>query len=164
VIEILLHQQMKKVIYIFLVFTLGLIFNQCKKPATHTTEVVDPTAASFENLRIHIMKHNCLSCHNTATTNGLVLEGADLYTNLVNVLPKDTNAKNAGLKLVIPNNADSSFLYAKCEWNTTPFKFGGPMPSGNLLNENEILFIKQWINAGPPKTGVVADYKLLSAH
>jgi hypothetical protein len=155
---------MKIVSKILLIICFSILLIQCKKASTHTGEVVDPNASSFENLRIHIIKHNCLSCHNTATTNGLVLEGADLYTNLINVNPVNIAAKNKGLKLVVPNNADSSFLYAKCEWNTTPFKFGGPMPSSTLLTPNEVLFIKQWINAGAPSTGVVADYKLISAH
>ncbi|MFM2387526.1 MAG: hypothetical protein RL660_2283 [Bacteroidota bacterium] len=155
---------MKKARSIVLLLTISIAFMHCKKQSSHSTEDVDPSMASFENMRIHIFKHNCLSCHNTATTTGLVLEGADLYTNLLNVVPTNISAKNAGLKLVMPGSADSSFLYAKCEWNTTPFKYGGPMPSATLLSAEEVLFIKQWINAGAPKTGVVADYKLLHGH
>jgi hypothetical protein len=144
---------------------------QCKKATPITTEVVDPNIASYLNMQTHIFKHSCNSsgCHNTAAAtnvqHGLVLEGADVYERLINITPKNTDAKLAGLKLLMPGNSDSSFLYAKCNYNNSSFKFGNPMPLGsNALSANEIEFIKQWINAGAPKTGVVADYKLLQGH
>ncbi|MFM2388309.1 MAG: hypothetical protein RL660_3066 [Bacteroidota bacterium] len=145
-----------------------LVMAQCKKKTT-TTEVVDPNVASFQNMQLHIFKHSCNSsgCHNTAAASnvqhGLVLEGVDVYERLVNVAPKNADAKNANLRLVVPNSPDSSFLFTKCAW--TSYKFGNQMPLGaNALKANEIEFIKQWINAGAPKTGIVADYKLLEAH
>jgi hypothetical protein len=155
---------MKKISLYILLISCSVLMMQCKKNQTHASQDVDPALASFENMRVHILQHNCVSCHNTATNTGLILEGADLYTSLINATPKNIDAKNAGLKLVMPNNADSSFFYTKCAWNTTPFKYGAPMPNATLLSADEILFIKQWINAGAPKTGVVADYKLLHAH
>jgi hypothetical protein len=147
---------------------LSIIVVQCKKKTT-TTEVVDPNAASFSNMQEHIFKHSCNTsgCHNTAAANnvqhGLVLEGVDVYERLINIDPKNADAKAMKLKLVMPNKADSSFLFTKCAWTT--FKYGNQMPLGaDVLSANEIEFIKQWINAGAPKTGVVADYKLLTAH
>jgi hypothetical protein len=39
------------------------------------------------------------------------------------------------------------------------------MPLGaDLLTSNELEFIRQWIEAGAPRTGVVADPSLLNAH
>jgi len=150
---------------------LSLFISGCKKP-DNPVETVDANAASFDNMQQHIFKHNCNSsgCHNTAAASnvqhGLVLEGADVYERLVGIAPKNVNAKNANLKLVYAGKSDSSFLYHKVNWAAnTKYKFGNEMPLGaNSLDANEMLFIKQWIDAGAPKTGVVADYKLLRAH
>jgi hypothetical protein len=158
---------------IFLLFVSSFVFVQCKKkkkPEPVETHAVDPNVDSFENMRVHILAHNCVSCHNTAAAtnvqHGLVLEGADVYERLINVVPVNADALAAGLKLVRPNQADSSFFYTKCDWNAYPnYQWGNQMPLGaDLLSANEILFIKQWINAGAPKTGVVADPNLLKTH
>jgi hypothetical protein len=162
---------MKKYLSIIGAAFIILLAAQCKKATPAVVETVDPNIASYLNMQTHIFKHSCNSsgCHNTAAAtnvqHGLVLEGADVYERLVNVTAKNIDAKNAGLLLVKPGNSDSSFLYAKCNYNNSSFKFGNPMPLGsNALSANEIEFIKQWINAGAPKTGVVADYKLLQGH
>jgi hypothetical protein len=160
--------KLKRMSILFVATLFCIAMAQCKK---HTTpvEVVDPTIASFLNMQTHIFKHSCNTsgCHNTAAASnvqhGLVLEGADVYERLINIAPKNTDAKAANLRLVVPNSADSSFLFTKCAW--TSHKFGNQMPLGaDALIANEIEFIKQWINAGAPKTGVVADYKLLEDH
>jgi hypothetical protein len=141
-------------------------FTKCKKPVTTPIIPVDANAASFNNMQTHIFQAKCNTsgCHNTAAAtnvqHGLVLEGNDVYERLIEVMPKNSDAKSSGLKLVMAGKADSSFLYTKCEW--TSFKYGNQMPLGaNALTNNEIQFIKQWIDAGAPKTGAVADYKLL---
>lgn len=161
--------KLKKLGILCFAVMLTVIFVQCKKKTTTPAETVDPNAASYSNMQTHIFKHSCNTsgCHNTAASSnvqhGLVLEGVDVYERLINIDPKNADAKNAGLKLVKPGKADSSFLFTKCQW--TSFKFGNQMPLGaNPIDADEIEFIKQWINAGAPKTGVVADYKLLHGH
>jgi hypothetical protein len=159
-------------IFAFACCAFVIIFaTQCKKTVHTPVETVDPNIASFLNMQTHILTHSCNSsgCHNTAAAtnmqHGLVLEGSDVYERLINIAPKNIDAKNAGLKLVMAGKSDSSFFYTKCNYNNTNFKYGNPMPlGGNNLDSNEIKFIKQWIDAGAPKTGVVADYKLLHAH
>lgn len=148
------------------------VLNGCKRESAEPAETVDPNLASFENMKQHIFKHNCSTsgCHSAAqATNqqhGLVLEGGDVYERLVNVVPRNTQALDSGLTLVKPGVPDSSFLYHKVNWNAFPqFHFGNEMPLGaNPLTGNEIEFIRQWIAAGAPRTGVVADYRLLHAH
>jgi hypothetical protein len=142
----------------------------CKKddPKPEVQEV-DGSVASFENMKIHILSHSCVSCHNAASTGNsehqLNLEGSGVYTSLINAVPKNDAAADAGLKLIIPNSADSSFFFTKCDWSNASLHFGNSMPLGaDLLDANEILFIRQWINAGAPQTGVVADYTLLHSH
>lgn len=146
---------------------------QCKKTeVVAAKEVVDPKVATFQNLQIHVFKHNCNStgCHNVAAASnvqhGLVLEGTDIYERLIGIDPKNTEAKNAGLKLVTAGNSEKSFLFHKMNWsNNTNYKFGNQMPLGaGLLSAGEIQFVKQWIDAGAPKTGVVADATLIRSH
>jgi hypothetical protein len=142
----------------------------CKKQEQEEIEVVNPELASFENMKIHIFNHNCTSCHNVGATSnlqhGLPLEGAVVYEKLFNVIPHNNDAELAGLRLVVPGYPDSSFLYTKTNWNAYPnYHFGNQMPLGaDLLTSNELEFIRQWIEAGAPKTGVVANPSLLNAH
>ncbi len=161
--------KLNKTAIVFILFVTAIGFSQCKKKAAMPKEFVDPTAASFANIQTHIFKHSCNSsgCHSTGAVNntqhGLVLEGVDVYERLINKDVKNSSAKNLGLKLVIPNKADSSFLLTKCQW--TSFKFGSQMPLGkDPITAGEIEFIRQWINAGAPKTGVVADHTLIKPH
>jgi hypothetical protein len=165
---------MTKIKLIFLwsfVAAMSTLFVQCKKANT-TTEIVDVNAATFSNMQQHIFKHSCNSsgCHNVAAASnvqhGLVLEGTDVYERIINIDPKNVDAKNAKLKIVYPNKSDSSFLFHKVDWaNNTKYKFGNQMPLGaDLLTADEIKYIKQWIDAGAPKTGVVADATLIKAH
>ncbi len=165
---------MKKVYLIptMIIICFSILFTQCKKKTTTPVETVDPTISSFLNMQTHIFKHSCNStgCHNTAAVSnlqhGLALEGSDVWERIVDITPKNIDAKNANLKIVYAGKSDSSFLFHKVNWTAnTLYKFGNQMPIGaNLLEADEIEFIKQWINAGAPKTGVVADYKLLHAH
>jgi hypothetical protein len=165
-------KKMKKISIISLIFGLMIVFAQCKKATTPVAvEVVDPTVASYLNMQTHIFKHSCNTsgCHNTSAVNnvqhGLVLEGADVYERLININPKNIDAKNAKLKLVMPGKSDSSFLLTKCNWVNTSLRFGNQMPLGaDPISANEIEYIKQWINAGAPKTGVVANVTLIKAH
>jgi hypothetical protein len=161
---------------LFLILVAGVfgisVLNGCKHEPVEPAETVDPNLASFENMKQHIFKHGCSTsgCHSAAqATNpqhGLVLEGGDVYERLVNVDPRNTQALDSGLLLVKPGVPDSSFLYHKINWNAYPqFHFGNEMPLGaNALTGDEIEFIRQWIAAGAPRTGVVADYRLLHAH
>jgi len=142
----------------------------CKKEKQEVKKVVDPNLASFENMKIHIFSHKCTSCHNVGATNnlqhGLPLEGTSVYDKLFNVVPRNDDAEQAGLRLVVPGYPDSSFLYTKINWNAYPtYHFGNQMPLGaDLLTSDELEFIRQWIAAGAPKTGVVANSSLLQAH
>ena len=58
-----------------------------------------------------------------------------------------------------------SLLYHKLEWNSVHHggkQYGLPMPLGSTaLSVGQIEFVRQWIEAGAPKTGKVADAKLL---
>jgi len=164
-------ENMKKTVgYLFIALLAFSFAISCKKKKQEVTEVVDPNLASFENMKIHIFNHNCTSCHNVGATSnlqhGLPLEGTSVYEKLFNVVPHNDDAELAGLRLVVPGYPDSSFLYTKTNWNAYPtYHFGNQMPLGaDLLTSDELEFIRQWIAAGAPKTGVVANSSLLHAH
>lgn len=71
-------------------------------------------------------------------------------------------AMNAGLHLVKPFDADSSFLYQKMIYDSTEFKFGSPMPQAGLtVSADKIKFLRQWIEAGAPELGHVAERNLI---
>ena len=90
------------------------------------------------------------------------LAGEAAYTNLLNATPHDLRAANADLKLVLPGSPDSSFLYQKITFDSSAFQFGSAMPTGGLeLTANQIEFVRQWIAAGAPLTGHVADRNLI---
>ncbi len=154
----------------FVLSTVVVIYSSCKKKTiTPPVSTVDVNAATFENIKTHLFAKSCASngCHNTAAASniqhGLVLEGTDVYERIINVNPKNTNALTAKLKLVKPNTPDSSFLFTKCDWNNyTQYHFGNQMPLGaDLLTTSQIKYIKDWIVAGAPKTGIVADANLI---
>jgi hypothetical protein len=91
-----------------------------------------------------------------------ILEGEAAYATLINGASQDSRATNAGLKLVTPNDPATSFLYQKIAYDSSAFQFGAKMPIGGLtLTANQIKFVRQWISAGAPISGHVADRSLM---
>jgi hypothetical protein len=92
----------------------------------------------------------------------VTLEGANVYEELINIAPKNSQALTAGLKLIAPNDTTKSFLYQKLIYNRSVHKYGAPMPLGGLkLTTNQIEFIKLWIAEGAPKEGHVVNKNLI---
>jgi hypothetical protein len=97
-------------------------------------------------------------CHGAGRPQaGLSLATGSSYGNIVNV----TAQGGAGLKLVLPGNADSSYLYRKVAARTRPGSYpisGSPMPlAGSPLTGNELAALALWIDAGAPQTGRVGE-------
>jgi len=91
-----------------------------------------------------------------------LLEGEAAYGGLINGLAYNTQAANAGLKMVVPNDPETSFLYQKIIFDSSAYQFGSAMPSGGLvLTANQVTFVRQWIAAGAPLDGHVADRSLM---
>ena len=155
---------MKKTI-LFLSFASLLVF-ACKKETVTPTPV---TTDSFGLIQQKIFDTKCssASCHGSSTDNSykqhnLVLKGTDVYERIINGTVKNADAMKANLKQIVPNDLDKSFIYQKCIYAKSPYKFGNSMPLGaDDLTANQLKFIEQWIKAGAPKTGDVADKTLL---
>lgn len=129
---------------------------------------------SFELIQSRILDTSCAisGCHASQADvsfaqHGLVLESSVAYDNLVNAEPKNSNAKQDGLKLVSPGNPGKSLLYHKITSNAGhdhhSADYGMPMPLGlELLTEGQVEFIRRWIQEGAPRNkGVVKDLSLL---
>jgi hypothetical protein len=146
---------------------LALLLFACKKD----DPVVDPVPdSSFGLLQQKILTPSCAlsGCHASVSDNAylqhqLVLKGTGVYEALVNGAVKNAEAKAAGLKQVVPKDLDKSFFYQKLIFSQSKYKFGNEMPLGaDPLNAKQLEFIRQWVNAGAPKTGEVADRSLLN--
>ena len=127
------------------------------------SEPVD--GGSFALLKSELFATACVQCHTAgtaaATESGLVLDDGDVHAALVNAPPKNASAAAAGMLRVAPRNAERSLLYHKLQ-RTTPVAHGNPMPLGGApISVGQLEFIRLWIEAGAPRTGVVADPALL---
>jgi hypothetical protein len=103
----------------------------------------------------------------TASASGnLVLAPDVAYDNLVNAAPTNLAAQRDGLKRVAPGSPESSLLFQKLVLSlaaTHSGEYGNTMPVGSApLTQGQVDFIRQWIQAGAPRTGVVADTTLLA--
>lgn len=142
----------------------------CQKTGTNATE---PDAlASFDLLQQKILTPSCATsgCHASEkdpsfAQHGLVLAAGVAYQNLVGVDPKNTAAKDDGLKRVKPFASLESLLYHKLNVAASHHsgkQYGNLMPlGGQSLSNGQIEFVRRWIEAGAPKTGSVADAQLL---
>jgi hypothetical protein len=163
-------KKMKKLKIIASFLSCTFIFYSCKKetvavvPKSHSN-----TSGSFELIQKTILTKSCATtgCHASINDaaykqHKLVLLGADVYKNLVNGSVANAKAIEAGLKQIVPKDPEKSFLYQKVNFGTSAYKFGNAMPLGaDALTANQLKFIKDWIAAGAPETGHVANEELL---
>ncbi|HRI78630.1 MAG TPA: hypothetical protein PLR06_03765 [Cyclobacteriaceae bacterium] len=127
--------------------------------------------STFDQLQSKILTPSCAisGCHAskndvTFSQHELILEKNVAYANLVNIRPKNTNAQADGLLRVKPGEPEKSLFIHKLHlYDHHMQDYGNPMPLGlTKLSMGQLEFIEQWINAGAPKTGIVADASLLA--
>lgn len=142
----------------------------CQKEATETTDPV--AASSFDLMQQKVLTPSCATagCHASEkdpsfVQHGLVLAEGVAYQNLVGVDPRNSAAKADGLKRVKAFASLESLLYHKLNVGASHHsgkQYGNPMPLGGAqLPDGQVEFVRRWIEAGAPKTGSVADAKLL---
>lgn len=149
---------------LFLLLTLGAGCSSQPEGPDENNDGLSP--GSFANLQRKVFNQHCAisGCHNSASkAGGLVLEASVSYANVVNASPMNTAARTAGYKLIRPSRPDSSFLFMKIGAALAE-EFGGRMPLNSLngLSSSAREFMRQWIAAGAPYSGDVADQRLLS--
>jgi hypothetical protein len=121
--------------------------------ASPTPSATGTPAVSFALIQTTIFNPSCATqfCHDAATRSGnLNLEAGTSYGQLVDVVPDNASARNAGLLRVDPGNAANSFLLVKVQG--PPPAQGGRMPLGQpMLSAAQIALINDWIAAGAPQ-------------
>ena len=131
--------------------------------------------SSFEVIQHEILDNNCVSCHTAGSSfarqSDLVLTADVAYEQLVGVAPRNNHAVEAGLVRVSDigtGGLERSYLWEKINapasdhfYSDHP-EFGEIMPLGRVpLTTGELEFIRRWIAAGAPRTGVVIDPAVL---
>jgi hypothetical protein len=160
-VQFLQITDMNKFILFFLALAACFI-SACKteNPAQATN------TSSFALLQQKVITPVCAKCHTAQSTyaieSGLVLDQAVAYANLVGIKAFQKDAAADGLLRVKPGFADSSLLYLKLHGFPANKFYGYTMPMGyQALSIGQQKFIHDWINAGAPQNGVVADAALL---
>ena len=122
-----------------------------------------------------ILKTKCSpACHTPSMPHGLLLLSDSpnvVYTNLVNHDPTNPNALARGDKRIYPGNPHRSFLFHKVNNGldadlTLAVADGGSMPQfpNAPLSTYDVELIRQWIQMGAPKTGMVVDTALITKY
>ena len=164
---------MKKNYYKGIVLTISFlaILSGCTKKANEDTPIATEVS-SFSLMQDRILTPTCATsgCHASTADgsfkqHGLVLEKSVAYENLVGVTPFNALSKADGHLRVKAYKSLESLLFHKLNWDLSHHggkQYGTPMPLGSTaLYLGQIEFIRRWIEAGAPKTGTVADAKLL---
>ncbi len=130
---------MRIVVLVFVVFATVLLNNSC----TRTEQVAGLTDSVDFNLHIRpILSDRCFKCH-----------GPDANQRKANLRLDTPEGAFAALKdnpkahVIVPGNPDQSEVFLRISTSDTSQLM--PPPKSNLsLNENEITFIKKWIEQG----------------
>jgi len=155
---------------------LFIVLSGCGGESDENEVIIDeaPTS-SWEVIQSKIFEPNCVTCHTAGTSfakqSDLTLTKDAAYNQLIDRKPKNTAAKADGLKLLETKGLESlssSFLWEKINvpdqehyYEEHP-EYGEIMPLGiPSLTNGELAYIREWIIAGAPETGFVADESLL---
>jgi hypothetical protein len=154
---------MEKSPYLLIAF-LCISLTACRKEApVQAPDIL--SGDTFAVLQSVIFDQLCSTsgCHNSLSkAGGMDLSSSVSYQNLVGIRPMNSFARQDGLLRVHPGKPDSSFLFLKLEGRLR----GGygermPLATSNPMTSNRREFVRQWIEAGAPLQGVVADARLL---
>lgn len=168
---------MSKTLFCFIILSFILFSCQEKNDINTQGPIITPDqdTSSWAIINNKIFKQNCVSCHvagnSYAMQSDLILTPDVAYEQLINREPKNSAAKEDGLLLLGQEGLVSlnrSFLWEKINardrehfYSDHPY-YGSQMPLGPTpLTNGELDFIREWILAGAPDTGHVANVDLL---
>ena len=132
---------------------------------------------TWEIINEDILTPKCASCHYEGSffseTSDLVLTEVVAYSQLLNRNPNNTSAENNGLTLLSDEGGMLglllSYFWEKININNEVHfysehpQYGEIMPLGGpFLTNGELDFIEDWIWAGAPEIGIVADPLILN--
>jgi len=166
---------MKRYYLYLLPLTCLLLLTQCSSDDSPDDDPTLEDDSTYGIIQSRIWDKNCTSCHQAGTTfarqSDLILTDDVSYDQLIDRPPHNAAAKADDLLLV--GTAGLSSIYTSFLWekiNTPDYahfyddhpEYGELMPlGGQSLTNGELRFISEWIMAGAPREGVVADVKLL---
>ena len=137
----------------------------------------EDTRSTWQIINEDILSPKCSNCHYSgsffAETSNLVLTPDVSYQQLINRLPNNNSADYNGLVLLSNGGGMlgllQSFLWEKININNEVHfygehpQYGEIMPLGGpFLKNGELDFIEDWILAGAPEEGIVADPIILN--
>ncbi|MEZ4827605.1 MAG: hypothetical protein R3C61_15180 [Bacteroidia bacterium] len=160
---------------VFLLLCASMFFLSCKTHEPDPEPDPGEEKTTWEVIQQQILEPNCVSCHEAGTSyaleSNLVLTADEAYEQLVDRAPHNEAAEKAGLLIVGKKGLESlytSFLWEKINakdqehFYNDHTEYGEMMPLGGpFLTNGELAFIKEWILAGAPAEGVVANEDLL---
>ncbi len=155
----------------FILLTTCLFFTSCGD----SPSIVQEEASTWEIIQTEILDKQCVSCHvagsSFARQSDLVLTADVAYSQLVDRPPHNEAARSDGLVRVGTKGLQSlynSYLWEKIffpdfdHFYTDHAEYGELMPIGGpSLTNGELKFISDWIRAGAPRSGTVADISSL---
>lgn len=135
----------------------------------------DNEISTYDIIQSRIWDRYCINCHNSNSAFGrqssLILSPESSYEQLLNILPANQAAASDGLVRVSDLGLEGlyrSYLWEKINYPDFAHfyedhaQYGELMPFGGpSLSYGELEFIRKWIIAGAPRTGVVAEESLL---
>ena len=163
---------------ILLCLIMGVFFTGCEKDSPASIEEVTQDFTGRNTWKIiqqDILDQSCTDCHTVGTSfaeqSDLILTADVAYSQLIDRVPHNQAAIDDGLELVGTEGLSSlykSYLWEKINapdkdhfYGDHPF-YGSIMPMGlDYLTNGQLEFIRQWIVAGAPNSGVVADSTIL---
>ena len=157
---------------------MGVFFTGCQKDSPASIEEITQDFTGRNTWKIiqqDILDQSCTDCHTVGTSfaeqSDLILTADVAYSQLIDRVPHNQAAIDDGLELVGTEGLSSlykSYLWEKINapdkdhfYGDHPF-YGSIMPMGlDYLTNGQLEFIRQWIVAGAPDSGVVADSTIL---
>jgi hypothetical protein len=113
-------------------------------PTTPTTPAVGDLTATLSSIQREVFNPACVVHHGpSAAEAGLDISEGRSFESLVNV-----PSTQVGLNLVVPNDAENSYLIHKLDGREGISGARMPIGARGFLSDEAIDVIKQWINAG----------------
>lgn len=134
--------------------TVTATFTETATPTETPTPSPTPTLSLYAQIQTQIFDVSCatLFCHDVqGNSNELILTPELSYGQLINVDPTNPTAKADGMKRVVPNDPENSYLLLKLTGPLT-IPLGSRMPLAEpTLPPEQIQLVTDWINAGAPQ-------------
>lgn len=168
-------KRMKLKLALGIVVALIILLSGCGGDNGDKEIIETPATSTWDVIQTKIFEPSCVVCHTDGTSfarqSDLILTKDAAYSNLIDRVPKNAAAVEDGLMLLETKGLESlytSFLWEKINapdqehfYQDHP-EYGEIMPFGlPTLTLGELEYIREWIIAGAPETGFVADEELL---